>query len=449
MNDSEKLLPFIGGYHDGNYIIENVNIITPRTNQANVTFKNCTLNCEIYNEGNLTINDDCIFGENLCIDNQSKGNIIINDTDSLIPYYSTYDNGNYTIENVVIGGQKTIRWNSTVTIINATINSNISNMGNVIIINSTINSTIQNNQNLTMKGICIFGENYYLNNYGNFINETKDIPIEEPTENTVIITPETIDILISEYGSYDNFIENYTYLFQGNFKNTTTTPLYISIWNTNHRSNITLDGTNATFTNTVLAIDGTNIRIQNMKINNTNAYGQIISLSGTANNIQIINNNFSITNNINENYPFSPRTRILKTHLAKNILIENNTFLITAPTTEAIQQVDWPNINTANPVAIVCGKTTNITITNNYIGITNNIETTDNGIDGITITNSANVQITKNTINITGSNNITPINTIDTEQTTIENNTIIEPEIQKETTLKVYLTTMIIGQTVK
>ena len=118
--------------YNGNYTLNNFEILTQRINQGNLTLNNCTLNATINNRGNLTISDDTILGSNALI--SGKGIIITNKTD-IIKYMDTY-NGNYTFNNITLSGS---RYNyGNLTIINSILNTTLSNYGNLTIINCTM-----------------------------------------------------------------------------------------------------------------------------------------------------------------------------------------------------------------------------------------------------------------------------------------------------------------------
>ena len=181
INDISRLAPYMNEYNN-NYAFNNVIINRNKFNHANISFTNSTLNSTIYNMGSITISDDTIFGENFAI--VGDGKIIINDTDKIFPYLSTYDgdymldnitfsgnsktnNGNMTLVNSVIDlGYWTNSWgweyytvgtlvnNGNLTLINCTLNCSITNTGNCIIDECLIPSSgIGNQGNLTISNV--------------------------------------------------------------------------------------------------------------------------------------------------------------------------------------------------------------------------------------------------------------------------------------------------------
>ena len=156
INNTNRITPYLRSYN-GNYIIENANIITGKTNDGNLTIKNSTINSSITNNGNLTICDDVIFGENALI--TGNGQIITNDTSKITPYINTY-NGNYTLENMNIKTSKN-NYNN-LTIKNCEVNAIITTNGTLIIKNSTLNNIITNNGTLIIDDDCILGDNFQI-----------------------------------------------------------------------------------------------------------------------------------------------------------------------------------------------------------------------------------------------------------------------------------------------
>ena len=166
INDTSRLIPYLSEYN-GNYTIENMNILTNRINNGNLTIKNSTISflyysmdnngnltltntlidCKINNEGVLVIDDNCSFGDNFIL--VGDGELVINDTDRLIPFYSTY-NGTYTLEDRNIATDKINYGN--LTLINTIVNASITNYGNLTLINSTTldSGILTNNMNMTI-----------------------------------------------------------------------------------------------------------------------------------------------------------------------------------------------------------------------------------------------------------------------------------------------------------
>ena len=131
ITNKTDIIKYMASYN-GNYTLNDLEILTSRTNQGNLTLNNCTLNATINNSGNLTISDDTILGSNALI--SGKGIIITNKTD-IIKYITTY-NGNYTLNNITLSGSRSNYGN--LTIINSILNTTLSNYGNLTIINCTM-----------------------------------------------------------------------------------------------------------------------------------------------------------------------------------------------------------------------------------------------------------------------------------------------------------------------
>ena len=118
--------------NSGNLTLNNCTLNTIISNSGNLTLNNCTLNATISGRGNLTISDDTILGSNALI--SGKGIVITNKTD-IIKYITTY-NGNYTLNNITLSGSRSNYGN--LTIINSILNTTLSNYGNLTIINCTM-----------------------------------------------------------------------------------------------------------------------------------------------------------------------------------------------------------------------------------------------------------------------------------------------------------------------
>ena len=129
--------------NSGNLTLNNCTLNTTIFNSGNLTLNNCTLNATINNRGNLTISDDTILGSNALIG--GKGIIITNKT-NIINYYQTY-NGNYTLNDLEILTQRI-------------------NQGNLTLNNCTLNATIKNRGNLTISDDTILGSNALISGKG-------------------------------------------------------------------------------------------------------------------------------------------------------------------------------------------------------------------------------------------------------------------------------------------
>ncbi|RAP43749.1 MAG: hypothetical protein BZ136_09395, partial [Methanosphaera sp. rholeuAM74] len=179
--------------NDDNIIIENQTITDANTNSKNLTYINCILNSKILNYGSLTlinstlnstienqgtliIDDNCVLGENLVLEN--KGEIVCNNSTSLIPY-STIINGNYALENIILNSNKTN--NGNLTLINCNITAKITNNGNLTLINCNITAKITNNGNLTLINSSLSNNNLTVSG-----SEIKGFLIENSGNSTLI-----------------------------------------------------------------------------------------------------------------------------------------------------------------------------------------------------------------------------------------------------------------------
>ena len=154
-NDSNKIAPYLTIYDD-DYVLENVNIVTARTNNGNLLIKNSTLNATITNNGNLTLADDVIFGDNLNI--MGKGNVTSNNSE-YIKYLSTYEG-----ENIIndFNFTKVKTNNGKLIINNSIINAQINNNGNLTIRNSTLNYPLSNTGDIFIEEDCIINDNFQI-----------------------------------------------------------------------------------------------------------------------------------------------------------------------------------------------------------------------------------------------------------------------------------------------
>ncbi|RAP43826.1 MAG: hypothetical protein BZ135_09010, partial [Methanosphaera sp. rholeuAM6] len=232
INDSNKLAPYMT-HLNGTYVIENstyfisnfnygnltvINSIMNKTavfsNEGTLTIKNSTVDEEISNSGTLIICDDVIFGPNFYI--MGSGEVIINDTNRIIPYLYTYNgdyvlenmtinpktnNGNLTIRNSTIIGQ--IQNNGNVTLENSLLNSSSAfiNKGILNITNSTLNSQIGNSGTLILSDDIILDSNFRITGTGHVFAEnlTQIFPY----------LPGFYDEGIVELGNYTKQINNY------------------------------------------------------------------------------------------------------------------------------------------------------------------------------------------------------------------------------------------------
>ena len=168
INDSNKIYPYINEFSQENQL--NDLIINKRiTNNGNLTLKNVTINNTINNNGILIIDDSCIFTENADI--LDYGEIIINDTDRIIPYISVYNNNN-TIADAIIDSTKTN--NGNLTIINSTLNGRFNNNRILSVENCLLNGFIYNEGTLIIDNDSIFGDKLVIDGMGIIITNNTD-----------------------------------------------------------------------------------------------------------------------------------------------------------------------------------------------------------------------------------------------------------------------------------
>ena len=299
INDTSRLTPYLSEYN-GNYTIENMNIPTKRTNNGNLTIINSTISalyysmdnngnltlsntlidCQINNEGVLVIDEDCTFGDNFIL--VGNGELVINDTDRLIPFYSTY-NGTYTLEDMNIATDRTNYGN--LTLINTTVNASITNYGNLTLINSTTldSGIITNNKNMTI------------------VNSTIKDSITNNAQSNLLITNSSLNDYITNNGYLELINNSVNGTIRLNNKNsilaiddkTTFTPESVL---KNDNGQITIDDMHTILP--ILYIYSSNMTyvIENAQIiNNKNNHGNITFKNSTLN-TSISNDNIIIIN---------------------------------------------------------------------------------------------------------------------------------------------------------
>ncbi|AWX33390.1 Ig-like domain-containing protein [Methanosphaera sp. BMS] len=476
MNNSNKIYPYINSF-SGNNTLTNISINKTITNNGNLTLNNVTINSAITNNGNLTIDDYTIFGENFLIANY--GNIIINDTDKLIPYQSIY-NGSFTFSNMNINTFKQNYGN--LTLVNCTVNAALinQNYANLTLYNCTMTKRMENYGNIYLINNTTFSGNLDTN-YGNiFINNSiissnqimqgTITTYEESTLScgsiqyaTVIISNETI-INTSFYGCTlicddGNKIYPYTESFSGN---TTLTNMNINKTITNN-GNLTLKNCtlNKTITNNgILIINDETVLGENLVINGNgeitiNDTNKIVPhLSTYKGNYTLENTTITTTKTNNGNLTIKNSTlnsTIINNGnltisddciIGDNCQITGNGQLIMNDTTRVgIYSGNIIKENTVINKSITIPDDGNVTFINSNITapITNNGNLTFNtSILNSTITNNANLTIDDNTIigenflinnygdiTINDINRILPHFTQYNRDYTIENQTII------------------------
>ena len=290
--------------YGNNITISNSIINSNLTNNAemNLSIENSTLNSNINNNGYLSISDDCTFGEGLSI--SGNGKIIINDTNRLFPYFSTYD-GEYILENIKFSGNSKTN-NGNMTLINSVIDlgywatsygieyytiGTFTNNGNLTLINCTLNCTITNTGNLIIDK-CLTPSSG-INNQGNLTisnvewEQTPAITLSQrniPSHTTIINSTFTNNqLFINAYPGADIEVYNST------FNNQTR-----AITNVD---NLIID--NCNFSNNgydTRLVSGVNVNVSNSKfINNSvgNGYGTLCFSNGNVTNCEFINNSMT------------------------------------------------------------------------------------------------------------------------------------------------------------
>ena len=221
----------------------------------------------------------------------------------------------------------------------------------------------------------------------------------------VTITPEKYSQYIFE-GNLIGANKNTNIFFKGDF--TDKDKVYIDT------SDLLLDGSEATFTNTYFVLDATNITIQNMNINDKNMANEPI--------INKADNNVIANNTIVLNNTHSKATAIY--NAASNTVISGNTL-----TVEAVAgSVDWnnPSGGVADTQAILLLGGNNNTVEGNNINIKCTQAMGYNTMEAITNSNGAtNTLIKANTIVISGANFNYAIDSLNNvENITITENTV-------------------------
>ena len=370
INDINKLLPYMEEYKE-NYAFNNVVITKPKSNYANISFTNSTLNSTIHNEGTITISDDTILGKNFGI--EGDGEIIINDTDKLLPYFSMYD-GNYTLSNIILSGKEKTN-DGNMTLINCIIDlgywtsswgwnyysiGEFTNNGNLKLINCTLNCTITNTGNLIIDK-CLTPSSG-INNQGNLTisnvewEQTPAITLSQrniPSHTTIINSTFTNNqLFINAYPGADIEVYNST------FNNMTR-----AITNVD---NLIID--NCNFTNNgynTRLVSAVNVNVSNSKfINNSvgNGYGTLCFSNGNVTNCEFINNSMTA----NDAWNIYNGVAISATGSSVNIsnnLFENNT--IDAIEGQIVGDWEWHDYHTNGYGTIVIRGAGNTVISNN------------------------------------------------------------------------------------
>jgi hypothetical protein len=231
----------------------------------------------------------------------------------------------------------------------------------------------------------------------------KTTSIRATTLTNITITHENYNEYIYE-GSLIGVGKDTKITFNGQF--TDKGEIYIDT------SDIIIDGTDATFTNTKFTLDAENIVIQNMNINNTNLNYPIANYK---------DNNIIANNTITLNNPNSNATAIYNG--ASNTIIANNTLTVTA----LAGSIDFSVWGVADTQAILLLGGDKNTVQNNNINIKSTQATGYNTLEAITNSNGAtNTLITQNNITISDANFNYAIDCLsNVENITITENTIL------------------------
>ncbi|MBR3214068.1 MAG: Ig-like domain repeat protein, partial [Methanosphaera sp.] len=209
----------------------------------------------------------------------------------------------------------------------------------------------------------------------------KTTAIRVTTLSNIVITPENYNEYIYE-GVLVGVGKDSKITFNGTFTNKEEIVL--------DTNDILIDGTNATFTNTIFILDAENITLQNMKINNTNTDYPIKNFK---------DNNIIINNTINLNNTNGKTAAIYNT--ASNTIISNNIIKVDGPAGD-IDYETGSGICTTQAILLIGGD--NNTIEYNNINITSSqAGTTFGTIEGNTNSkNVTNTLIQYNTLNVSG-----------------------------------------------
>ena len=187
INDTSKISPYLSTYN-GTYTLKDTSIAKAKTNYGNLTIQNSTITGSLTNNGELTIqssllnnsitnnatliiSDDCILGDNFNIRAESNSTIISNLT-NITSYITYYRGNNFTIENQTITKTISNNYNTNLTIINSTVNTQIQNIGRVIFKNSTVNASFMQltyEATLILSDDTILGESFSINQNGQLI----------------------------------------------------------------------------------------------------------------------------------------------------------------------------------------------------------------------------------------------------------------------------------------
>ena len=240
-------------------------------------------------------------------------------------------------------------------------------------------------------------------------------PTISQTRKTTVIRSTTLSNIIITPENYNEYIYESMLIGVGKdskvaFNGTFTDKDEILI----DTNDIIIDGTNATFTNTIFILDNENITLQNMDITNTQTTYPIQNFKD--NNI-INHNTITLTNTQDKTAAIYNK--------ANNTQITNNTLYVDGPAATIDFTVGGAVADT-QAILLIGGN--NNTIQNNTITVTTTQENSYYGtIEAITNSNGAtNTLITQNTINISNANFNYAIDCLSNDENiTITENTIL------------------------
>jgi hypothetical protein len=325
-------------------------IAVGRTNAANLTLKNVTMNKEIRiysygilvlsnttitskvtNQGTLIINDDTIFDSNAIL--TSTGTIIVNNTNIIYPAIDTFT-GETNLSNITIN--KNIVNNGIMTLNNVIINKTITNNGKLIISDDTVFTDISKIEGDGEIEINDTGKIApFLKEYGgNFTISNSLIDSQKTNYGNLTLINSTINSTIENYGviyidDYTIFGENARINGLGSIITNDITRLlpYIETISGNHtltdielnkkyyfNGNITLNNCNITSNDNenygLLYINNNNIQVEEESTWIKN-YGIMIMDEQSIITGNVDNYNYIFNSNLPDDYNYNPRCHVV------------------------------------------------------------------------------------------------------------------------------------------
>jgi len=233
------------------------------------------------------------------------------------------------------------------------------------------------------------------------ITEVSDTSCNCGCECDVIIP--TMDVTTTQtqnINNTQNIIEanDTTYDFSGTFTGVNL--------NYDNLNNVVFTSSNndATFINSTITLSGTNIKVSNLKFNNTNTVGNPITITSSSN-VLIDNNDFDVYKNTQQ------ETYSINVINSDNIIVTNNNLDMRG----APQGVNWSAGGVVEFSGIVFSNVNNSYIDTNVLNLVNSVPAVMwdySTMEAITVRKaSQNDVISRNTIDITGSDYIYGIST--------------------------------------